>query len=117
MRRPEVSKSGAPVWRRGGAPGGAAPTPTGAEASPASRRGRSQGSAKAGLANPLAPPGAPLPTPKGEGERKRGEGRARVHKNGACGALAFFVRPSPKPQANHNQYLANYRKCRPESRP
>src|SRR4051794_39571761 len=40
---------------RGGAPGGAAPTPTGAEASPASRWGRSQGSAKAGLAKPLAP--------------------------------------------------------------
>jgi len=54
------------------------------------RRGRSQGSAKAGLANPLAPPGAPLPHPEREGERKKGEGRARVHKNGACGALAFL---------------------------
>jgi len=57
-----------------GAPGGAAPTPTGAEASPASRRGRSQGFAKAGLATPLAPPGAPLPR-FGEG-RKRGKGES-----------------------------------------
>src|SRR5215208_3226070 len=70
MRRRSESKDRRSIERRDGAPGGAAPTPTGAEASPASRRGRSQGSAKAGLANPLAPPGAPSLL---WGERKKGK--------------------------------------------
>src|SRR3954453_10303875 len=68
MRRSEGKWERRSIERRDGVPGGAAPTPTGREASPASRWGRSQGSAKAGLANPLAPPGAPFPRLEGKGK-------------------------------------------------
>src|SRR3954465_11970438 len=76
------------VW--GGAPGGAAPTPTGAEASPVSRRGRSQGSAKGGLANLLAPPGAP--SPRFEGKEK-GETARSCRQNRASGAMPQSLSP------------------------
>src|SRR4051812_15695949 len=82
------------------------PHQRGREASPVSRWGRWQGSAKGGLANLLAPSqvgytrlahinepisGKPeigcAPSPCFEGKEKR-EGRARVHKDRAGGALA-----------------------------
>src|SRR5829696_3553692 len=62
------TRSGIGWWSAGR---GAAPTPKGAEASPASPAAPTAGSAKGGLANPLAPPGAPS---LDLSERKKGNG-------------------------------------------
>jgi hypothetical protein len=96
MRRRTGKRGAAPRWRRGSWPipgkpgigwwsaGRRRPGLTRGGGLTSLRAGRSQGLPKGGLANPLAPPGAPSPLRRG---KEKGKRRARAAKNRAGGAM------------------------------
>src|SRR3954451_6643749 len=79
--------SGARQWRRGGAPGGAAPYVTGG-GTPRKRSGRADRKA---CPREVSQTSWRLPALHALARRgkEEGEGRARVHKNGAGGAMVL----------------------------
>jgi hypothetical protein len=98
--------SGGPIGRRGGAPGGAALLRHWRAGTPRKRSRRARWPVKGTPPSPLAPPGAPLPFPRGRGTENREAGEAQAAKLGRRsigfeGAVSsrFARSRSPQPSA------------------